>query len=428
MTDFSTEVFQNPYLAGGATEVNAVVTVCASGTTAPTSARGSAAEIIIIDISGSMGADRKLQSAQLATYAAIDCIRDGVSFGIVAGGDRAYQAYPVVSVQSGKRLTVSSAQTRAEAKSAVAALHASGGTKIGAWLEAARTAFLTVPGAICHAILLTDGRNGERGRILDAAIERCEGVFQCECRGVGTDWVVDELRKISTRLLGTVDIVAEPSDLSRDFEEMMTSAMGRRSSNVDLRVWTPHLASVSFVKQVAPEIVDLTDRRSPVDDRSGNYPTGAWGTECRDYHVCISVPAAAVGDEMLAARVSLVVDGTPQRDAKIRAIWTDDKELSTRINREVAHYTGQAELADAIQDGLDARRRGDDHTATSKLGRAVQLAAAARNDNMLGLLAGVVDITDSTTGTVRLKRDVSTLDEMTLDTRSVKTARVPKAN
>src|SRR3954464_5389186 len=274
MTDFSTEVFQNPYLATGATEVNAVVTICSSGMTASTSERRSAAEIIIIDISGSMGGNRKLESAQLATYAAIDCIRDGVSFGIVAGDDRAYQAYPLVSPQSGQRLTVASEETRAEAKAAVAMLHTSGGTKISTWLEAARTAFLTAPNAICHAILLTDGHNDERVRVFDAAITRCEGVFQCECRGVGTDWRVNELRKISTRLLGTVDIVAEPSDLARDFEAMMTTAMGRRSNSVDLRVWTPHLASVGFVKQVAPEIVDLTDRGAPVDDRSNDYPTG----------------------------------------------------------------------------------------------------------------------------------------------------------
>ena len=59
-----------------------------------------------------------------------------------------------------------------------------------------------------HAILLTDGQNEhESAAELDAAIELCAGVFSCDCRGVGTDWHVDELRKISTGLLGSVDIV-----------------------------------------------------------------------------------------------------------------------------------------------------------------------------------------------------------------------------
>jgi hypothetical protein len=57
------------------------------------------------------------------------------------------------------------------------------------------------------------------------------------------------------------------------------------------------------------------------------------------------------------------------------ATWTDDHALSTKIHPRVAHYTGQAELAAAIQQGLAARDAGDAETATAKLGRAVQLAA-----------------------------------------------------
>ena len=38
----------------------------------------------------------------------------------------------------------------------------------------------------------------------------CEGSFQCDCRGVGTDWGVSELRRIASALLGTVDIIADP--------------------------------------------------------------------------------------------------------------------------------------------------------------------------------------------------------------------------
>ena len=103
---------------------------------------------------------------------------------------------------------------------------------------------------------------------------------------------------------------------------------------------------------------------------------------------------------------------------KILAVWTDDTALSTRINREVAHYTGQAELADAIQEGLEARKAGDVETATAKLGRAVQLATETGHSDTAKLLAKVVDVEDARTGTVRLKRKVATVDEMTLDTRS----------
>ena len=110
----------------------------------------------------------------------------------------------------------------------------------------------------------------------------------------------------------------------------------------------------------------------------------------------------------------------------VKAMWSSDDTLTTRIDPAVAHYTGQAELAEAIQDGLAARAAGDDATATVKLGRAVQLAAESSNDEATTRLRKVVDIQDPGTGTVRLKRNVDKLDEMALDTASTKTTRVKK--
>jgi hypothetical protein len=90
----------------------------------------------------------------------------------------------------------------------------------------------------------------------------------------------------------------------------------------------------------------------------------------------------------------------------------------------VAHYTGQAELAEAIQEGLAARKAGDEATATARLGRAVALAVASGNEGTARLLGKVVDVVDAPSGTVRLRKGVTAADEMTLDTRSVKTVRV----
>jgi hypothetical protein len=175
-----------------------------------------------------------------------------------------------------------------------------------------------------------------------------------------------------------------------------------------------------------PDVADLTTRRTEQSPLIGDYPLGAWGAESRDYHICVDVRPGSVGDEMLAARVSLVAAGQILGQGLIRAVWTDDEALSTRINPQVAHYTGQAELAQAIQEGLEARRAGDEYTATARLGRAVKLAAESGNTAVAGLLGKVVDIEDPATGTVRLKSRISDADEMALDTRSSKTVRVGK--
>jgi von Willebrand factor type A C-terminal domain/von Willebrand factor type A domain len=422
MTTFTAEAYQNEYLPAGGGEANAVVTVTASDA-APAVTSTQAAEVVIVDVSGSMGSPRaKLSAATRATAVAIDCIRDGVLFGVIAGNDTASAVYP----QEGQ-LVPASAQTREDAKRAVARLRATGGTAIGSWLALAKELFAAAPEAIRHAILLTDGQDEhETPEQLEAVLADCEGSFQCDCRGVGTDWEVEELRHIAATLLGTVDIVAEPAGLQDDFQAMIERAMGKATGDVSLRLWTPQGATVAFLKQVAPTIEDLTSRANPVDALTADYPTGAWGDESRDYHLCIHVQPRAVGEEMLAGRVGLMVAGVAVSQALIRAIWTDDEQLSTRINREVAHYTGQAELADAIQEGLEARKSGDEHTATFKLGRAVQLAAAAGNSDTMKLLAGVVDVQDERTGTVRLKPRVQDADEMALDTRSTKTVRVKK--
>ena len=427
--DFTVDVYQNEYIPEGGRDVNAVVTVTSPDTAdmVPAADTGSA-EIIIIDCSGSMNAPRtKIAEARAATVAAVDVIRDGVAFAVIAGTEKAQPAFPADG-----SLAIADGRTREAAKQAVAGLRPGGGTAIGKWLRLAHQIFTAHPAGLRHAILLTDGKNQhESSEQLDMAISLCDGVFSCDCRGVGTDWEVGELRRIATALLGTVDIVPDPAGLAADFAAMMQTAMGKQVADVALRVWTPQHATVRFVKQVAPTVEDLTGRRSQAGPQAGDYPTGAWGAqESRDYHVCVEVTPGAVGQEMLAARVSLVASSPSGQQVLgqglVRAIWTDDEALSTRINVQVAHYTGQAELAQVIQEGLEARKDGDEDTATAKLGRAVALAQQSGNEDTAKLLAKVVDVVDAATGTVRLKKKVEDADEMALDTRSTKTVRTKK--
>jgi hypothetical protein len=428
---FTVEIDQNPYLPVGGRDVSAVVTVTADETgDAPSAAPqgGGSAEIVIIDCSGSMDyPPTKLAEARAATAAAIDVIRDGTLFAIVAGTSTSWPVYPTDG-----SMAVADERTRAAAKAALRQLRANGGTAIGQWLRLARQIFSTAPATLRHAILLTDGKNQhERPDELAAAISLCEGVFRCDCRGVGTDWEVSELRKISSALLGSVDIVVDPAGLAADFEELMRGAMSKHLPDVLLRVWTPQQAALKFVKQVAPAIDDLTSRRLASGAQAGDYPTGAWAPgESRDYHVAVTVNPANLGQEMLAARVSLVASSAEGQEVLgtglIRVTWTDDEALSTRINARVAGYTGQAELAAAIAEGLEANKRGDEELATARLGRAVALAHQAGNEETARLLSHVVDVVDEATGTVRLKKKVDAAAEMALDTRSTKTVRVRK--
>jgi von Willebrand factor type A C-terminal domain/von Willebrand factor type A domain len=432
---FNAEVFQNPYLPHGETNVNAIMTVTAAGMAAAAAAAANPAAAnpttsssngklfgMIIDISGSMQG-KKITAAKDALCQMIDLIPEDAHFFIVAGNDRARLVVPVVPA---------TANNRTGAKTAVKAIAAGGATVISGWLNAALNEFAKMPNAMRQALLMTDGQNdGTDVNNLITTLDRCEGVFQCDCRGVGTDWKVKQLQAIGDKLLGTTDIIADAADIAADFQAILSQAMDKQVSDVNLRLWTPQGAQILYCKQVSPDITDLTQRGKAVKPQVMDYPTGAWGgQESRDYHFCIRIPAGEVGDEILAGRASLIctIDGVETKitEARILATWTDDEAKSTKIDRRVAHYTGQAELAQVIQEGIEARDQGMIDIATAKLGRAVQIAHDSGNEGTAKLLRKVVEIEDASTGTVRLKREVAKEDAMALETRSTKTTRIRK--
>lgn len=426
---FTLEAFHETHLPEGGREVDAIVAVTAADTAAA-GATTESAVVVMIDCSGSMGdPSTKIAAARRATRAALDALPDGVLVAVVAGRHDARMVFPTA-----ERLVVLDRTTRRQAEAAVETLAPSGGTAIGTWLTLAQRLLAPHPRRLRHAIMLTDGRDEhETPEDLAAALAACEGVFTCDARGIGTDWVVEEVRGIAGRLLGTADIVAEPEGLAADFEGIVERAMGKGVGDVALRVWAPRGATVRSVKQVSPAVEDLTDRRAadPAKPLVGLYPLGSWGDETREYHVRIALEPLPVGEEILAARVGVAAPAAGSgstaevlAETRVPVTWTGDPALSTRLNPRVAHYTGQAELAEAIQEGLDARRAGDVFTATARLGRAVALATASGNAETSALLEKVVEVDDPATGRVRLRRQVTAADEMTLDVRSTRTARV----
>ena len=451
MLTLDLHVYQNPYLARGTTQVDAVVSVSAGAGQGHMT--DEMMEVFLLDCSASMtDPPSKLAAVREATAKAIDRLREGTWFAVVAGRRSARVVYPPPRWEGTgpEPLTVAASDaTRAEAKMAVEKLYAEGGTAISQWLATARHLFAARPDAIHHALLLTDGKNeSEDPMQLQEELRASQGRFECDCRGVGTLWDRTELQNISDALLGTTDIIPQPAQMGAEFEAIIERRMSKQVRSVMLQVLTPVGGRVRFLKQVAPEMQDLTEmatfmqpgvgdgewrpalRPDPSRPLLAHFPTGAWSYgEQRDYHVCLNVRAQEVGDsnEVRAARISLVGEGAAPTQAPVRAIWTDDAERATRIHQGVAHYSGQAELAGAIEEGLEARRAGEVDIATERLGRAVQLAVASGNEGTRRLLETVVDIDDAERGTVRLKTRVTKEDEMTLDTRSRRTVRLPRS-
>ena len=126
---------------------------------------------------------------------------------------------------------------------------------------------------------------------------------------------------------------------------------------------------------------------------------------------------------MLAAQVTLVVGDEPAGQSLVPVIWTDDAAKSTQMNKQVAEAMGQSDLADAIQEGIDAHRDGDVSTATGRFGKAVRMANESGNDAVIERISKLVEIEDPITGRVRPKAKVEDVDLLTLETRSTRTSR-----
>ncbi|MCK2220034.1 VWA domain-containing protein [Actinomadura sp. ATCC 31491] len=420
---FTLTIDQNKYLPLDGREVHAILTVGSSGgVAAQASAPAEAAEVIIVDTSGSMSGS-KIREARQAAATAVQTLRDGVHFAVIAGTEQARMVYP----GGNPHLVKATPATRAEAMRAVERLLAHGGTAIGEWLKLAGHLLTAHPSAIRHALLMTDGQNNERAEVFASVLSAWSGRFVVDCLGVGDDWVPAELRKVAEAMLGTFDFVRDQGDLPEYFRRLTQTSMGKTVAELALRVWVPQTARLKFVKQVSPVLMDLTGKRADVNPLTGDYPTGSWGAEEREYHVCVEVPPGQIGQEIRAGWVKLVRPDTGDvlASGNVLAQWTDDLAQSTRINRKVAHYTGQAELHDLIQDGLSARAAGDVDLATARLAKARELAVESGREDTARLLEKVVEV-DPATGTARLRRHVDKADEIELDTGSVRTSRLRK--
>ncbi len=420
--DFTVESFFNPHLALEASRLDAIITVTArevtDGTAQP--AHKKKAVAYLVDTSGSMETDSKLAMAKVALRQAIGLLDEDCLFSIITFDSQANVVVPMMPV------------TPANKKAAyekINQLRAGGGTCMSTALWTAQKEFANVTDAIPYAQFLTDGENNNNDVMdLDNALKACEGRFICDCWGVGVQWRPNELRKIAGQLLGTADAVPDPDHLEAKFREALARVMSKGIGDVRLRLQLPKTSKIVSVKQMSPEIVDLLKLARPVDDRNTDVPIGAWSAgESRDYHIAFQLEPQAEGEELMACRPKVVYTQNGSEvttdGQRIVATWTSDVALSARIEPNVAHYTGQEELADAIREGLEAKSRGNVDQATKLLGKAAKIAIQTGNDEVTARLKKVVDVIDADTGTVRLKSGAGKGAELELDMGGTRTVR-----
>jgi hypothetical protein len=410
--DFEMQISQNKYRSPTDTGMATVLTVTSLGrpAAAPAAPSVGAAVVILVACSGSMAnPPLKMSAAQKATAAAIDAVRDGTRFAIVAGTHTARVVYPLTT-----EMAVAGPETRREAARAVHHLFAGGGTAMGTWLALADTLLEPYAGLVRHAILLTDGIDEhETAEALEQVLTACQGHFVCDARGIGEDWDHHQLLRITQVLRGNAEAIGHPADLVADFQAVIDRTMHRRVPALQVRVQTAPGVRVRALRQETPTLTDLTEHGRTVDERTTEFDTGSWaGEEDREFLLDLAIAFRAngvpadTGEDLMAARVDLVVDGAQRGTPRAVVVhWTDDVVASTRIDPGVARATGQEALSAAIAAGCDALLAADLPAATGHFQSAHDMARTLGAAEILRRLDGLVDIDGD--GRVRVRGDWS---------------------
>ncbi|HTY72258.1 MAG TPA: hypothetical protein VMI11_07505 [Actinomycetes bacterium] len=165
---------------------------------------------------------------------------------------------------------------------------------------------------------------------------------------------------------------------------------------VRLRLWTPSSASITRFDQVAPARAALV----PVDPGEGrwlDFATEPWGQERRDYVLGLHVTPSR--EDIRVARLQVVdeTDNTVLKEAvPVVCSWTEAPRGWLKLDPELAHYLGRAELMSRVSAGLIAVDRGASEEKASAFESAAQ-EAKRLGDPLAEALSHPLDIEATTT-------------------------------
>jgi hypothetical protein len=418
---FTLTIIQQKYLHQGADEIQAMIRVTVAtpgdepGDEGTGAATDGAAEVIIMDCSGSMARPRpKLLAARRAAGAALDAMRDGTEFAVLSGRYDADMVYP-------RRHTLARAtpETRAEAKGAVERLDADGLTRISSWLAMAAQLLRPHQGLIRHTMLFTDGKNQHESLdgTLDRVLSACRGIFTCDVRGIGDEWEPSDLLKIAAVLHGRAGGLPDVADLEDDFRATMREAMRKVVPDVGLRIRPAPGVTVLELRQLHPADADLTKQGEPAGATATQYWIGSWSAETRDYLVRLAARVDGFRQEadVPLARVDVTVRGADggyqavlAAPGFVLAHWTTDPQRPTRLPTD--SYADQRKTGHAITAGCHAWLAGQYGEAEEAWGTAVRLATETGDEDRLSLLVPLVEVLDLVTEKVRLRDGISRAD------------------
>lgn len=127
-----------------------------------------------------------------------------------------------------------------------------------------------------------------------------------------------------------------------------------------LRLWTPRGAIVEVLREVSPATGDLLGDAVRLDALTIQCPAGRWTGGAREYELAVALAPRDAGDELLAARLGVVVDGEVVARALVAVVCVDAAvaaaaELPTGWSPQAVAAVAAGPLADGPCPGCGLR-------------------------------------------------------------------------
>jgi Ca-activated chloride channel family protein len=226
---------------------------------------GAATVALVVDVSGSMSVEDKLEHAKTAANLFIDHLRPGDRLAIVAFDSAAQILAPLGTTAASGAM-----------KAAVSAMRPGGGTEMGKAMRIARD-LMAGRGAETagRVIVLTDGETSDEALCRSEAQAAAQAGLPISTYGVGTEWNTELLTFIAETTKGRVRHIQTAADVAQDLAGEFRDLQDTALSNAEIVVSPSQDVTVKRLDRVIPDVVTYAlgvsgDVQATVGDISRN--------------------------------------------------------------------------------------------------------------------------------------------------------------
>src|SRR5271167_983170 len=341
---------------------------------------------VVIDRSGSMYDERRLEFVVEAVKFLADNLTDDDKISIVAFADKAKVL-----------ITPEAARDKGAVRRAiddVDLLEIGGGTQMALGMRAAidEVKKNLAPNRLNRVLVLTDGQTYEETACIDLANQNRDQM-SFSAMGVGVEFNEKLLMRISQDSHGKYHFIGDSSEIPGIFDDELQGLRGVSIRNGRIEVTLSQGVQVREAFRASPEIytlgAPLVDERK-ISYQIGDLEAGVPGSVL----LTLVLPPRKPGPVRISSNVfSYEIPGVGERTASVDMTveYTLDRTLTSKRNGRVMNLVDQVSIAKLQSKAEEELKAGNIDRATRLLGNAMQGTQRLGNTKATQALAGLLD-------------------------------------